>query len=150
MPRLRVRRVVDGPPGAVWHHLANIADHVTWMADAVAIRFTGDRYRGVGTTFECETRLGPLRTNDRMEITEWAPGEAMGVRHRGLVRGTGRFTLRPAAGGGTELTWDEDLRFPWWLGGPVTARLAGPVLRRAWAGNLRRLAARVEGEKPGR
>lgn len=145
MAAVRVRRLIDRPPDAVWDRLADIADHVTWMADAAAIRFQGDRRQGVGTVFECETRIGPLRTTDRMEVTEWLPGEAIGVRHRGLVTGTGRFTLRPADGGmRAELTWDEDLRFPWWLGAAVTATLARAVFRRVWAGNLRRLAARVE------
>ena len=68
------------------------------------------------------------------------------MRHRGVVTGVGRFTLRASSDGRrTEVTWDEDLRFPWHLGGPVGAALARPVLRRLWAGNLRRLAARVEG-----
>lgn len=144
MPRIRVERVVDAAPAAVWERLADVADHVTWMADAERITFVGDRRAGVGTAFDCATRVGPLRTTDRMEIVEWRPGHAMGVRHVGLVTGEGRFTLEPAAGGRTRVVWDEDLRFPARLGGPVAAALARPVLRRLWAGNLRRLAARVE------
>src|SRR5262245_10359132 len=119
------------------------------MADAAAIRFTGERRTGVGTTFECETRVGPLRTTDVMEVTEWREGEALGVRHRGVVTGTGRFVVGPSPGGdastaraGTRLTWDEDLSFPWWLGGRVGAFVARPVLRAVWRGNLRRFAAR--------
>jgi hypothetical protein len=115
------------------------------MADAAAIRFTGDRRAGVGTTFECETRIGPLRTTDLMEVTEWRERRAMGVRHVGLFTGTGRFLLRRSPRGRTRLTWDEDLRFPWWLGGPVGAVVAAPVLRAVWRGNLRRLAALVTG-----
>ncbi len=146
MTRICVRRVIDRPPAAVWDRLADIADHVTWMADATANRFTTDRRRGVGTRFDCETRVGPLRTVDRMEVTEWTDGEAIGVRHVGLVTGTGRFTLRGSIDGRrTELTWDEDLRFPWALGGPLAAALARPILRRIWAGNLRRFASRVAG-----
>ena len=145
MARVRVEQVIDALPEAVWRHLADIADHVHWMADATAIRFTGDQRTGVGTTFDCETRIGPLRTTDRMEVTEWIAGAAMGVRHRGLVTGAGGFRLRPLPWGRTRLVWDEDLRFPWWLGGPLTAAVAAPVLRRVWAGNLRRLAARATG-----
>jgi uncharacterized protein YndB with AHSA1/START domain len=142
--RIRVRRVIERPPAAVWDRLADIADHVTWMADAAAIRFTTERRQGVGTAFECETRVGPLRTLDRMEVTEWSPGEAIGVRHRGVVTGAGRFTLRGSTDGRrTELVWDEDLRLPWYLGGPLAAALARPVLRRLWAGNLRRFSERV-------
>jgi hypothetical protein len=130
----------------VWARLADIADHVTWMADAAAIRFTGDRREGVGTTFECDTKVGPLTTVDVMEVTEWRPGDAMSVRHSGVVTGTGRFALEAVSGGRTRLTWEEDLSFPWYFGGPAGARVGAPVLRRLWAGNLRRFAARVEGD----
>jgi carbon monoxide dehydrogenase subunit G len=143
--RIRIRTTIDAPPAKVWDRLADIADHVSWMADAAAIRFTGDRRVGVGTTFECETRIGPLRTTDLMEVTEWRERRAMGVRHVGLFTGTGRFLLRRSPRGRTRLTWDEDLRFPWWLGGPVGAVVAAPVLRAVWRGNLRRLAALVTG-----
>jgi carbon monoxide dehydrogenase subunit G len=139
MSPIRVEIALDAPPAAVWARLADIADHVTWMADAAAIRFVGDRRAGVGTTFECETRLGPLRTLDVMEVTEWREPEVIGVRHRGLFTGTGAFRLRPDAGG-TRLSWSEDLRFPWWLGGPVGALVARPVLRAVWRRNLRRFA----------
>ena len=145
MGRIRIRTTIDAPPAKVWDRLADIADHVSWMADGAAIRFTGDRRAGVGTTFECETRIGPLRTTDLMEVTEWRERRAMGVRHVGLFTGTGRFLLRRSPRGRTRLTWDEDLRFPWWLGGPVGAVVAAPVLRAVWRGNLRRLAALVTG-----
>jgi hypothetical protein len=144
LARICVRRVIERPPAAVWDRLADIADHVNWMADAAAIRFTTEQRQGVGAAFECETRVGPLRTLDRMKVTEWAPGEAIGVDHRGVVTGTGRFTLQGSDDGRrTELVWDEDLRLPWYLGGPLAAALARPILRRLWAGNLRRFSERV-------
>jgi uncharacterized protein YndB with AHSA1/START domain len=143
VPRIRIDRTIDAPPPAVWRRLADIADHVSWMADAASIRFLGDQRVGVGTTFECETRVGPLRTRDVMEVTEWREGEVIGVRHRGLVTGTGQFLLRSADGGRSTVVWDESLRLPWWLGGALGGLVAAPVLRAVWRGNLRRLAARV-------
>ena len=65
MARIQVQRVIDAPTDVVWTELSDIASHVEWMADAAAIRFTGDRHRGVGTTFDCVTKVGPLRTVDR-------------------------------------------------------------------------------------
>lgn len=116
------------------------------MEDAVAIRFTSSRRRGVGTTFDCDTRVGPLRLTDRMEITEWRPGRAMGIRHVGVVTGEGRFVLRRRLlrGGGTRFTWEERLVFPWWMGGPFGAVVGGQVLRLVWRRNLRNLKRRVE------
>ncbi len=136
----------DAPPDRVWEVLEPIESHVDWMADAESIRFRTDQTRGVGTTFECVTKVGPIRLTDRMEITEWDAGRAMGVRHDGLVTGTGRFTLEPIdSGERTRFTWQEDLTFPWWLGGRVGERVGGQqVMRRIWAGNLERLRRLVE------
>lgn len=146
MARLTVRATVDAMPAVVWGELAEVPRHVEWMADAVAIRFLGDLRRGVGTTFECETRVGPLRTVDRMEITRWIDGHEIGVRHTGLVTGEGVFQLTPVddADDRTHVTWTENLTFPWYLGGPITALVARPVLRHIWQGNLRRLAQLCE------
>src|SRR3546814_2834648 len=109
--------MLAAPPDAVWRDREDLATHSEWMADAVAIRFLTDQRSGVGTTFECDTKVGPIRLTDVMEITEWRPGKAMGVRHTGIVTGTGRFTLKKARGGRTQFTWKEKLVYPIWLGG---------------------------------
>lgn len=128
---------IDAPPQVVWPHLAALDTHVEWMADADAIRFTSAQRRGVGTSFECDTRVGPFRLTDRMEVTEWEEGRLIGVRHRGVVSGTGRFTIeRLDRGERTRFTWEERLAFPW--------RLATPVLGAIWRRNLGRLKDRVE------
>ena len=141
MTRIRVSADYDATPAAVWAAIEDVDTHVEWMADAEVIRFLSAQTAGVGTRFECVTKIGPVRLVDAMEITEWTPGVAMGVRHAGVVTGTGRFTLAPLAGGSRcRFTWEEELRFPWWLGGPVGSAVAGPtVMRRLWHGNLRRL-----------
>lgn len=144
MARIRVSRVIDAAPTEVWRSLEDISSHVTWMADAEEIRFLTSRQAGPGTRFECDTRVGPFRLTDVMEITRWRPGRAMGVRHVGAVTGVGRFTLKRARGGRTRLRWQERLLFPWWLGGPVGAAVGSEVLRLLWRGNLRRFAGRVE------
>lgn len=134
---MRVSTVIAARPQDVWPHLADLGSHVAWMADAEAIRFTTPQRRGVGTTFECDTKVGPLRLTDRMEVTEWEEGRLIGVRHRGLVRGSGRFTIeRLDRGERTRFTWEEKLAFPW--------RLAAPVLGAIWRRNLARLKERIE------
>ncbi len=144
MPRIRVATTIAAPPDEVWAAVEDVGSHVEWMADAEAIRFDGEQTSGVGTSFECDTKVGPLRLTDHMTITEWEPGRVMGVRHAGLVTGEGRFTLTPTTDGGTEFAWDEELRFPWWMGGAVGGAAGAPVLKRVWEGNLRRLKAKVE------
>jgi carbon monoxide dehydrogenase subunit G len=141
--RIKVGVTIASPPADVWRVIERVERHVEWMADAESIRFTTARTRGVGTAFECVTRIGPLRTTDRMEVSEWDPPHAMGIEHLGVVTGRGRFTLAPW-GPGTRLTWREELRFPWWTGGPVGALVADPVLLAIWRRNLRRLKGLAE------
>ena len=64
------------------------------MKDAERIDFISDKRSGVGTKFDCATKVGPFRLKDRMEITEWIDEESMGVSHEGLVTGSGRFSLQ--------------------------------------------------------
>lgn len=145
MPRLTVSTTIHASPARVWDVVEDVGSHVEWMHDAVAIDFTSESTSGVGTTFDCETRIGPFRLTDRMEITRWVPGRAMGVRHVGLVTGTGEFRLLARSRGRrTRFTWTERLHFPWWMGGPLGALAARPVLRRVWRRNLRDLRALVE------
>jgi hypothetical protein len=127
----------------VWGELAQLEDHAEWMLDATAIRFLGEQRRGAGTRFECDTRFGPVRLTDVMEVTEWEDGETIGVRHQGAVSGSGRFTLRDAPGHATKVEWEEQLEFPWWLGAGVGAQLAKPLFVAIWKGNLGRLRDRV-------
>lgn len=144
MVKVQVSVRIRASAREVWDVLGDVASHVTWMDDAEAIRFTTPQRTGVGTGFDCDTHIGPFRLVDHMEITEWRPRRAMGVRHTALVTGTGRFTLRRARRGATRVTWEERLRFPWWFGGPAGAAVARAVLRRVWRRNLGNLKAVVE------
>lgn len=143
MSRIRVATTLPASPRKVWSDIQDISTHVEWMEDAVAIRFVSRRTKGVGTVFDCDTKVGPFRLVDRMEITEWKAGSVMGIRHVGLVTGSGRFTLkrRPR---GTRFVWEEELVFPWWMGGPLGALVGGQVLRLVWRRNLRNLRRRFE------
>jgi uncharacterized protein YndB with AHSA1/START domain len=142
--RINVSTTIDAPPEAVWAAIDDVRTHPQWMQDAVSVVVTSDRQQGVGTTFDCQTKVGPFRLLDRMEITEWTAGQVMGVRHVGLVAGTGRFTLEGVQRGRTRFTWCEQLQFPWWMGGPLVATAGKPVLLRIWARNLRNLRELVE------
>ena len=158
---IRVSTVIDAPIGEVWDDVRHIARHVEWMKDAVSIQFhdgpgeSGARGQadgparegvreGVGVRFSCRTKVGPIVLNDHMEITEWIDGRLIGIRHRGLVTGEGQLRLAPLDQAQTEVVWEERLVFPARLGGPIGTRLARPVLRRIWTGNLSRLSARFK------
>jgi hypothetical protein len=68
----------------------------------------------------------------------------MGIRHVGVVTGTGRFTLRRTVTGRTRFTWQEQLSFPWWLGGRIGGLVGARVLTVIWRRNLRSLKALIE------
>jgi hypothetical protein len=87
---------------------------------------------------EVATAIGPFRTTDIMEVVSWEEGRSIGVIHEGIVTGRGTLSIH-SGDDSTTVSWDETLTFPWWLGGPVTAWLARPVLAAVWKGNLRRL-----------
>jgi hypothetical protein len=97
MSRITVGIDIDASPERVWEVVEPVEDHVEWMHDAVAIRFQTDQTRGVGTQFLCDTKVGPIRLTDVMEITAWVPARSMGViphgdrhRHRRVRHRTSR------------------------------------------------------------
>jgi hypothetical protein len=146
MARITVGIDLAASPEKVWDVVEPIERHVDWMADAVAIRFVGDQTRGVGTEFLCDTKVGPITLTDKMQITSWEPRREMGVKHVGVVTGTGTFTLSPIdEGRKTRFVWSEELMFPWWLGGKLGEVIGGKIVMRAiWRRNLRELRKIVE------
>lgn len=144
MATITVRARYPVAPHVVWEELRHVGRHVEWMTDAVSIEFVGAQREGVGTSFRCRTKVGPLVTTDLMTITEWVEGAVMGVEHRGLITGSGTFTLQRERGG-TVITWRERLTFPWWALGALGAAVAKPVLGHLWTRNLRALG-RLLGE----
>lgn len=139
MARIRVSTTIEAPLDVVWEYVRRIDSHPEWMADAESISFQGTQTEGVGTAFDCLTKIGPLRLNDAMVVTEWAEQEAIGVRHTGLVTGEGRFTLSLAGTDRTEFCWTEELQFPWWMGGLVGDIVGARVLEWVWRRNLKTL-----------
>jgi hypothetical protein len=146
MITIRVCTRIAVAPEVVWAAVEHVERHVEWMRDAEAITFRTEAHAGVGAAFDCRTRVGPIRVDDHFVVTRWEPGVAMGIAHRGAVRGDGEFALASDAPDGsvTRFCWEERLRFPWWMGGQTGARAAQPVLRRVWQGNLARLKSSIE------
>src|SRR5258705_10276993 len=128
MARGRVSRVIDAPPGLVWREVSDIGGHARWQVDVRSIAFTSGRVRGVGTTYDCDTKLGLVRMVIPMEVIHWDEGRSIGVRYEGTLRGGGRITLARKRRRRTKITWSARVHFPWWLGGPVGAFGAAQVL----------------------
>lgn len=135
---------IDAPVDQIWAEVIDFAAHTEWMKDAHAIRFGTDQREGSGTVLLIDTRIGPLHTIDRFEITEIEPLLSVAGRHTGLFRGEGRFELSSPRAGTTRLVWSERIRFPWLYGGPAAALVGRAVLRRVWTKNLATLKRRIE------
>ncbi len=135
---------IKAPLKRVWAEAIDYASHVEWMKDAHSIRFEGEQRRGAGTVLLIETRVGPLRTVDRFEITEVEPMRRVAGRHLGLFTGEGTFELSELAPGRTRFSWRECIRFPWYFGGQLGAWLGTKMLARVWQSNLATLKNRIE------
>lgn len=142
--RIHLCTVINCTPEETWAAVEDISTHIEWMADAESITFTSDQTSGVGTEFECLTKVGPLKTVDVMTVTSWEPGKRMGIEHRGMVTGGGDFMLSADERGRTIFCWDETLHFPWWMAGVIGEFFGRPVLKYVWRANLRRLKDRAE------
>jgi len=138
MGDIRLSRHINLGQDRVWKTISDLADHPNWMKDALNLEFTTEQTSGVGTRMEVETKVGPFRTIDVLEVVGWKEGHHIVVEHRGVITGRGRLAAL-VDNGGTLVTWTESLRFPWWLGGPVGVWATRPILRLIWNGNLKRL-----------
>lgn len=145
MTRIAVSRISSNEVSQLWQRLADLSTHADWMKDAESIEFVGDQRRGVGTKMLVKTVVGPLRTLDEMEVVAWEEGRYIDVKHTGLVTGTGRLEVTTKSANESLISWEEELTFPWWLGGPITGFFARPVLGRIWAKNLERLDGLTSG-----
>jgi carbon monoxide dehydrogenase subunit G len=137
---IHIEQEVRAPREEVWKELSDLGSHASWMRDAREVQFLGESTSGVGTRMRVPTRIGPMRTNDILEVIDWVDGKSMTVRHLGIIGGTGQFRLEGDSP--TVVIWEEELRFPWWLGGLIAAMAARPILDLIWSGNLKRFAAR--------
>ena len=144
MATINVSIEIAATPKEVWDVVKDISDHVNWMKDAERIDFLTEKQSGVGTMFDCATKVGPFRLKDKMEITEWVDEKSMGVSHAGLVTGTGRFSLKETASNGTLFAWEETLYFPFWMGGPLRNPVGTRILSLIWRKNLKLLKEQVE------
>ena len=143
MGTIEISTYINVSPDILWEELRHIDRHVNWMHDAASITFLSSTSEGIGTKFNCLTKVGPFKTTDVMTITQWEEARIMGVEHVGLVKGSGIFTITPS-GNTSTLTWKEQLTFPWWMLGELGSHFASPILKIIWKNNLRNLKNIVE------
>ena len=143
MIRVELTQPIAASISNVWAQIVDLESHSEWMSDAERITYRTEQRTGVGTSIDCATKVGPLRTVDVMTVTEWIDKKRMAVEHHGLVSGAGAFELHPD-GDHTRMVWVENLKLPWMFGSAIGEVFAKPILIRIWRHDLAALAALCE------
>ncbi len=144
---IKVSTVIEKPLDAVWDEVSVLKNHTNWMKDAVNIEFLTESNQGLNTKMKVLTKVGPIKLFDYMTVTEWIDKKSIGVDHVGIVTGKGKFTLKSLDENTTEFQWEETLKFPIYLAGPVGEFFGSPVLKYIWKNNLKGLKELFDNEK---
>lgn len=138
--------VIRRPPREVFRFLADLENIPKWNYAIIETRKTSQGPIGVGTTYR-QVRSLPSRSEEALEITEFAPDWRLAIRGGlGPLRGTLSYTLE-AVDEGTRLTNAGDLE------GRGVMKLAAPLaagrIREAVATNLGVLKELLESPNAG-
>jgi uncharacterized protein YndB with AHSA1/START domain len=142
MTAFSLHRTSPARPSQVWDVLTDFAGHEQWIP-LTTMRVDPGEPR-VGWGWAGVSGLGPLGFADAMVLTRWEPPAETGDEpgEPGDEPGRGRFSmlkvgrvldgwadvhLEPAAGGGTAVTWSEDIS----LRPRALRRLTQPLVDRA-------------------
>ncbi|MGH3414943.1 MAG: SRPBCC family protein [Actinocrinis sp.] len=130
---------VDAPVEDVWAAITDPGRQSKYML-ATTVRGTANGGHGVGGGIEAFTGFGRLGFLDTMVITAWEPPHRFEVDHVGSLKGTGRFEVAEAAGGGSVLSMIEDVVIPLGALGRIGFAVTRPLISLGVKYSLRRLA----------
>ena len=137
--RIRVSTIINKPLEVVWDEVKIMKNHVNWMQDAAKIDFLSLNESGIDTKMKVLTKVGPFSLNDIITVTKWEEMNSIGVVHEGIVTGEGAFYLSENDNNSTKFEWIEELKAPYYLGGPIAEFFGGFVLKFIWKKNLMNL-----------
>jgi len=137
--RIRVSIIINKPLEVVWDEVKIMKNHVNWMQDAAKIDFLSLNESGIDTKMKVLTKVGPFSLNDIITVTKWEEMNSIGVVHEGIVTGEGAFYLSENDDNSTKFEWIEELKAPYYLGGPIAEFFGGFVLKFIWKKNLMNL-----------
>ena len=136
---INVSTTINTSIDEVWKEVSVLKNHTNWMKDAVNIEFLNEKTEGLGAEMKVLTKVGPIKLFDYMTVTEWIEKKSIGVDHVGIVTGKGKFTLIKLEEEKTKFLWEETLKFPIYLAGPIGEFFGSPILKLIWRNNLKGL-----------
>lgn len=141
--RLRVARVVPGPPEVVWDLITDWEHQGDWMLEACDFVVTSVHREGIGVEAEATITIAGIRTRDRVRVVAWEPQERLAIAHLGWVSGTGDIRLTALSDRSTLVDWVEELHPPFGPLGAIGIRAFVPLMNRVFARDLRVLEGLV-------
>jgi carbon monoxide dehydrogenase subunit G len=122
MTRIDVQRDLPHGIDHVWDRLTDWPSHSAWIPNTIVTVTKGTN--GIGTEFVGITRIGPLRLDDPMTVTEFqAPSAGRAsctiTKTGSVLGGTAGFTLSAVDASTTRLDWFEVIHLKppaifWW------------------------------------
>ncbi len=135
---------VAAPVEVVFAAMVELASQDEWMLGTHLFPLDGDvKMPGVGSRMAALTGIGGLGVLDTMIVSVYEPPHRWEVQHTGgLIKGLGIFAVT-SNGGGSTVTWGEELDLPLGAVGRIGFAAMKPLVRWGLTHSLRRLAAGV-------
>ncbi|HEY4944590.1 MAG TPA: SRPBCC family protein [Candidatus Limnocylindrales bacterium] len=141
-PTMKMAIAIDAPIDAVWEAVSDIERQPLWMREMRSVRLLTAGPVGIGTRGEADVRIFLVGVVDPVEIDQYDPPVAFGIRHVGIFAGSGRIALEALDARRTLVRWDERLVPPVF---PNLGQLVQkPILGAIFQADLERLKEMVE------
>jgi uncharacterized membrane protein len=141
-PTMKMVIAIDAPIETVWEAISDIERQPLWMLEMKSVRLLTPGPVGVGTRGEADVRIFLIGVVDPVEIDQYEPPVAFGIRHVGVFAGSGRIRLEALDARRTLVRWDERLVPPAF---PNIGQLVQkPILGAIFQADLERLKEMVE------
>ena len=141
-PGMKMAISIDAPIAAVWEAVSDIERQPLWMHEMKSVRLLTSGPLGIGTRGEADVRVFLVGVVDQVEVDQFDPPIAFGIRHVGVFSGAGRIALEALDAGRTLVRWDERLVPP--ILPNLGQLVQKPILGAIFQADLERLKEMVE------
>lgn len=148
MPRISVSAHVDATPQEAYDYVEEHTNTVKYVHGLTSWTPVGDQVHGVGSTFRAAMKVGPSTLEGTLRIIEATAPERLAWAPTDGFQQSGAWTFTPAAGGGTDATFEVDVTLPGGVAGRVVGKTLEPAIRGNVTQSVRNLKEQVEALHP--